>query len=99
VALRLPGIPAEAIRLGRGGGVCGGALAQPRGELVGRHGSREEVALSDVAAEVCELLPALLGLDALGDDLQAEVAAEVYRRADDHRIVPALLHVEHEGAV
>src|SRR3954463_13819485 len=34
----------------------GGALAQPRGELVRRDGPREEVALRHVAAEVRELL-------------------------------------------
>src|SRR4051812_3647558 len=77
----------------------GGALAQPRGELVRRNGPREEVALRDVAAEVRELLPAVLRLDALRDDLQAEVAPEVDRGADDDRVVARRHHVEDEGAV
>src|SRR5205085_10546589 len=64
--------------------------------LLGR--LREVVALRGVAAELDEAIPDLCRLDVLGDDAQAEVAAEVDRRADDARVL-LLLHRHHERAV
>src|SRR5579884_3994449 len=88
----LPGIG----RGGGGGRPRGGgarALGEPAGELGRRHRGREEVPLGLVAAELGEPVPHGDRLDALGDDAEPEVAAELDRRADDHRVVVVALHV------
>src|SRR4051794_27635303 len=50
--------------------------AELRGQLLGRQRPRQVVALGEVAAEARELLPDLAVLDALRDDLQAEVVGQ-----------------------
>src|SRR6185295_4574615 len=72
---------------------------EPGAQLGRRHGPAEVVALGDGAAERLQAVPDGLGLDALGDDLEAEVAAEVDRRAHDRRVVLAAVHADDEGAV
>jgi hypothetical protein len=57
------------------------------------------VALRDVAAEPREIVQRLLALDAFGDDGEAEVVAEVDRRADDHGVVLVAFHLHHERLV
>ena len=47
------------------------------GELTGGHRAGEVEALRDVAAERAQRVHVLLALDALGDDGEAEVVAEV----------------------
>ena len=59
----------------------------------------EVVALGDVAAQLAQAVGDLLGLDALGDDLEAQVPREVDRRAHDRRVVVVVGHPEDERAV
>src|SRR5688500_10162081 len=75
-----------------------GSTPQPVTELVRGDRTAEVVALCDVATEPAQVVPGRFGLDALGDDLETEVACEVDRRADDDGIVLVLQHRHHEGA-
>src|SRR2546423_1793539 len=75
------------------------ALREPDRELRRGKRLRQEVALRRVAAELDEAIPDLGRLDALGDDAEAEVAAEVDRRADDPCVLLLAVHRHHEGAI
>src|SRR4051794_18319141 len=50
---------------------------QPRGDVVDGHRTGEVPALHQVAAHRCEQVPGRLVLHALGDDVEAEMPAEV----------------------
>ena len=65
------------------GRVAGEVLGQPAGHLLGGHRPGEQIALDEVAVESLQDAPAGLVLDALGDDAQTQVVAEVDDRADD----------------
>src|SRR6185436_538151 len=53
----------------------------------------------DVAPEALELLALVLGLDALGDDGEAEVMAELDGGAHDGGVAAIGFHAAHESAV
>ena len=76
-----------------------GAAAEPEVELGGGQRAAEVVALGAAAAQVDQRLQDALGLHALGDDVEAEVAGEVDRRADDHGVAVVVGHRGDEGAV
>ena len=57
------------------------------------------VALGQVAAEQREMGQRGAVLDALGDDLQTEIVAEVDRRAHDDQVALVLEHRRDERAV
>src|SRR3954447_11918704 len=67
-------------RSGRSDGIAG---REPRGELVARHRSGEQVALGDPDARGLERVGLLGELDALGDGLQAERLADEQHGARD----------------
>ena len=78
---------------------AGLAVGHPGRQLVRRLRPAQVVALRDVAAELGQAVPDLLRLDALGDDLEPEVAAEVDRRAHDRGVVLVAGHVHDERLV
>src|SRR3954451_4920861 len=67
-------------RSGRSDGIAG---REPRGELVARHRSGEQVALGDPDARGLERVDLLGELDALGDGLEAERLADEQHGARD----------------
>src|SRR5215212_835775 len=75
------------------------ALGDPRGQLVALERRTKEEALADVAAHDDEPVAHLGVLDALGHHAEAEVAAEVDRRADDRRVAAVRGHADDEGLV
>src|SRR5947209_13784026 len=76
-----------------------GFRAQPGEQVVRREGLREEMALRRRTAEHLQDAELLFVLDAFGDDVQAEIGAEVDQRGDDHAAVDAGLQLAHERAV
>ena len=70
-----------------------------RRQRVGGHRAPDVEALGEVAPERVEAVERLARLDALGGDLEVEVAAELDRRADDRLVAAARLHPEHERLV
>src|SRR6266540_4985019 len=66
---------------------------EPRGELICGDRAAQVVALREVAAERLQPAHDLLVLDALRYDLEAEVAAEIDRGADDRVVVLVFDHV------
>jgi hypothetical protein len=84
---------------GRRGVTARAALAdQARGRL-DRQRAAEVVALGEIAAERLEVAPRILGLDALGDDAQAEVVGELDGRAHDRGVGGVDGHLDHERLV
>src|ERR1022692_490086 len=67
--------------------------------LVGWDGSPEGEALCVVAAQLAQRALNARGLDSFGSDAQAEVAAELDDRSDEHCIVMVGLHAPHERAI
>jgi hypothetical protein len=66
------------------------ARAQPDRQLLAGHGPRDEEALTGGAAEREHAIPNLLGLYALGDDVEIKVTCELDGRADDSSSLAAL---------
>src|SRR5690606_22723254 len=71
---------------------------RPRLEIGGREGPGEEVALRVPAAELHELLDLLLGLDALGDDVEVEALRDGDDGLDDLVALP-VRQPGHERAI
>src|SRR4051812_24387491 len=85
------------LRLRRRGGRV--AAVQQVAHRGGVERGREEVALADVAAQAGHGIELALELDALGDDLHVERAAQLDHRADQSRVGRVLAEVLHERAV
>src|SRR5918994_3310926 len=62
-------------------------VLEPGGDLVRDEWAGEVVALDEVAAELPQLVEDLSRLDALGDDVEPEVVAQVDDRAQDRAVV------------
>ncbi len=95
---RQPGSAYPTRRMRRGGS-SEPRLLQPLGEHDSWQGPADEEALRRVAPELSQAAPGLLRLDALGYDAEAEVVAEIDRRAHDHVVVLVVLHVHDERPV
>src|SRR4051794_36955595 len=76
----------EPQRRALGVALVGRRHAELGSQLVGRQRARQVVALGEVATQARELLPDLAVLDALGDDLQAEVVGQLDGRAHDRGV-------------
>src|SRR3954453_71862 len=85
------------LRLRRRGGRV--AAVQQVAHRGGVERGREEVAPADVAAQAGHGIELALELDALGDDLHVERAAQLDHRADQSRVGRVLAEVLHERAV
>src|SRR5579875_2857495 len=71
----------------------------PRRDLLERQRAREQVSLDQVAARLAQLLSDVIGLDALGDDMQPEVVPELDHRPDDRGVSVVGIHVADELAI
>src|SRR5439155_1696967 len=75
------------------------AHRQPTRELDRGQGPRDVVALGLVATELGQPVERRQVFDALGDDPQTQVPAEVHRGSNDHEVVRVDVHLHHEGAI
>ena len=97
-ALSAPGPARRAARAGRSSRPVPRSRIRRVAASAGQR-AREVVALGEVAAERLEVAPGVLGLDALGDDAQAEVVGEVDRGAHDRGVGGVDGHLDHERLV